>query len=151
VKKHENVPEQDGEGMTHKQVFEALRPGRTQEICPGHYGKRTDMGTAELGVVLVMVVVGASPNAARREGQDAKDSHEHLGQTGAGQYRVMLLIVINYKKPENQQSAENTTDNPAGNIEIPESPRNGRRQKQRSGENVKPTPRGGIHRKSLRR
>jgi hypothetical protein len=132
VKKHENIPEKDGKGMTHKQVFEALDPRRIQKICLGHYGKRTDVGTAELRVVFVMVVVGASPNAARREGEDAKDSHQSLGQTGAGQYRVMLLIMINHKEPENQHPAEKTTDNPAGKVEIPESPRNGRRQKQPS-------------------
>jgi hypothetical protein len=116
--------------MAHKQVFEALDPRRIQEICLGHYGKRTDMGTAELGVVFVMVVVGASPNAAGREGEDAKDSHQRLGQTGVGQYRVMLLIVINHKKPENQQPAQKTTDNPPGKVEIPESPSHGRRQQQ---------------------
>ena len=77
-----------------------------------------------------MVVVGASPNAARREGEDAKDSHQPLGEAGAGQNRVMLLIVINHKEPENQQTAEKTAHNPADHMEIPERPRNGSRQQQ---------------------
>jgi hypothetical protein len=69
------------------------------------------MGAAELGVVIVMVVVGASPNAAGAEGEDAKDFIKRLGQTGVGQDRMMLLIVINHKKPENQQPAEQTLCN----------------------------------------
>ena len=42
------------------------------------------MRTAELGVVMVMVLVRASPDAARTEGEDAEDSHQDLGQTGMG-------------------------------------------------------------------
>ena len=42
------------------------------------------MGTAQLGIVIVMVVVGASPNAAGAEREDAKDSHQTFGETGAG-------------------------------------------------------------------
>jgi hypothetical protein len=132
VKKHENIPEQDGQGMAHKQVIEALHPGGIHEIFLGHHGKRTDMGTAKLGVVLVMVIVGASPNAAGREGEDAKDTHQRLGQAGAGQNRVMLLVVINHKEPEHQQPAEKTADNTAGKVKIPEGPEKGRRQKQSS-------------------
>jgi hypothetical protein len=107
------------------------------------------MGTAKLGVVLVMMVVGASPNAAGREGEDAKDSHQRLGQTGAGQYRVMLLIVINHKEPENQQPAEKTADNPADKKEIPKGPCHGHRQEERSGQDIEPTSCGGINRKGL--
>ena len=38
------------------------------------------MRTAELGIVIVMVVVRASPNAAGAEGEDSKDSHQCLGE-----------------------------------------------------------------------
>ena len=62
------------------------------------------MRTPELGVVVVMVVVGTSPNTARTEAQDAKEPHEQLGQTRMGQNRVMLLIVINDEEPQGQQS-----------------------------------------------
>lgn len=85
------------------------------------------MRTSELGVVLMMVVVRAPPNAARAEGQDSKDSHEALGQAGMGQYRVMLLIMINHKKPEDKQPGEKTADHLAGKMKVPESPRNGTR------------------------
>jgi hypothetical protein len=104
------------------------------------------MRTAELGVVIVMVVVGASPNAAGAEGEDSKDPHQTLGQAGVGQYRQVLLVVINHKKPEHKQSGEKTADDPAGQMEIPDSPRQGGRQKKSSRKNAPPTPGSGIHR-----
>jgi hypothetical protein len=58
----------------------------------------------------------------------------------------MLLIVINHKKPEQKQPGQKTADNPAGQMEIPERPRNGARQKKRRRENAPPTPRRGIRR-----
>ena len=104
------------------------------------------MGTAELGVVIMMVVVRASPNAAGAEGQDAKDPHQDLGQSGMGQYRLMLLIVVNHKKPEYEQPGENTAHNLADKIEVPESARKANRQQKRSRENAPPTPRRRIRR-----
>jgi len=107
------------------------------------------MGTAELGIVIVMVVVRAPPNAAGAEGEDSKDSHQSLGEAGVGQDRLVLLIMINHKEPENKQSGEKAADDFAGNVGTPQSPRKGQRQEQRSRKNVGPTPRGGIHREWL--
>ena len=104
------------------------------------------MRTAELGVVIVVVVVRASPNTARAEGEDAKDPHQSFCQTGMGQYRLVLLIVINHKKPENQQAGEQTADDPYGRMEVPESAREGCRQEKPSREDIPPTPPGEIHR-----
>jgi len=89
------------------------------------------MRTSELGVVIMMVVVGASPNAAGGEGEDAKDSHQTLGHARVGQDRLVLLIVINHKKPQNKQSGEKTADDPGGEREIKERARKGYRQKKR--------------------
>ena len=77
------------------------------------------MGAAELGVVIVMVIVRASPNAAGAEGEDSKDSHQYLGETGVRQDCLMLLIMINDEEPENQQSGEETADDPAGKMGTP--------------------------------
>jgi hypothetical protein len=100
--------------------------------------------------MIVMVVVGTGPNAAGADEQDAEDFHQAVGQPGPGQYRLMLLIVINYKKPEQKQPGQKTADNPAGQMETPERPRSSTRQKKRRRKNAPPTPRRGIHRERLR-
>ena len=86
------------------------------------------MRSSELGVVMVMVFVRASPNAAWAERQDAKESHHPLGHARMGQYRQVLLVVINHKKAQDEQPGENTADNPARQIEVPESPYNATQQ-----------------------
>jgi hypothetical protein len=55
--------------------------------------------TSELGVVVVMVIMGAFPNARRAECKYSKDSHDDTRQTRFGQYRLMLLVVVNHEKP----------------------------------------------------
>src|SRR5258706_5205007 len=104
------------------------------------------MRTQEFGVMIVMMVMRTPPNAAGAEGQDSKDRHQMFGQAGVRQDRLVLLVMIDNKKTENQQSGENTADDPAGQMEIPESSRNRTCQKKSRGQNVPPTHPGGIHR-----
>lgn len=104
------------------------------------------MRAAKLGVVIVMMVVRASPNAAGAQGEDSKDSHQTLGQAGAGQDSVVLLIVVNHKKPQHQQAGKKTAGDSDGQRKIQERARKGCRQKKPCGENAPPTPGGGIHR-----
>jgi hypothetical protein len=108
------------------------------------------MRAAELGVVIVMVVVRASPNAAGTQGEDAKDSHQSLGEAGAGQYCVVLLIVINHEKPQHQQAGKKTAGDSDGQRKIQERTREGCRQKKRRRENTPPTPGGGVRRVRFR-
>lgn len=108
------------------------------------------MGTAELGIVIVMVVVRAPPNAAGAEGEDSKDSHQSLGETGVGQDRLMLLVMINHEEPENKQSGEKAANALDRKVGAPQSPRKGQHQEQRSRKDVTPTSGGGIHREWFR-
>ena len=99
------------------------------------------MRTAQLRVVIVMVVVRASPNRAGAEDQDSKDPHQHLGQPRMRQYRLMLLIVVDHEKPQIKKPGKETARDVARQMEIPESPRHRHRQKRRGGKNIPPTPR----------
>jgi hypothetical protein len=96
-----------------------------------------------------MMVVRAFPNTAGAEDQNAKDPHQALGEPGMRQYGLMLLIVINDKEPKVKQAGENTADDFAGQMEVPESPRQGAHQEKRSGKYVPPTPHRGIERVRL--
>jgi hypothetical protein len=66
------------------------------------------MGAPELGVVIVMVVVRASPNTARAQNQDSKEPHQAFCQPGMWEDCLMLLIVINHKKPQIKQPGKQT-------------------------------------------
>ena len=90
------------------------------------------MGTAKLGVVLVMMVVGASPDAAGTEHKDPKNLHHPFRQPRVGQNGVMLLIVINDEQAQDQQTGENAANKFAGEVEVPKSSGDGSRQEQRS-------------------
>jgi hypothetical protein len=73
----------------------------------------------------MMVVVRASPNAAGAEDQYSKDPHQPFRQPGMGQYGLMLLIVIDHEEPEIKQSSKKTARKLAGEMEVPECPRQG--------------------------
>ena len=103
------------------------------------------MGTPELGVMIVMVVVGAFPNAAGAQNQDSKQPHNSFGQAGMRQYCLMLLIVINHKKPQIKQPGEHAAQHLAHQVETPESPRQSAQQQQRGGKQIRPTLRRPIN------
>ena len=94
----------------------------------------------------MMVIMGAFPNARRAECKYSKDSHDDTRQTRFGQYRLMLLVVVNHEKPENQQPSENTANNLAREPEIAEGPRDGSHQQKSSGKDIPPTPGWVLHR-----
>lgn len=105
----------------------------------GHDGEGTDMCAEELGIMIMMMVVGRPPNAAGAEGQDTKNSHQAFSDPGVRQYRFVLLVVINYKKPENQQSTEDAAGNFTGEMRTPESACKATEEKNSCGQDAPPT------------
>ena len=81
------------------------------------------MGTTKFGIVVMMVVVGASPNTAWAQDQDPKNPHQPFGQLGMRQNSLVLVIVVDDKKAKIQQPGQETTDQPASQVEIPKSSR----------------------------
>ena len=89
--------------------------------------------------MVVMMIVRAAPDAARAQGQDAEDPHEHRGDARAGQNRVVLLIVVNDEKPQEQQAAQDAANGFSGEIEVPVSARQRRQEQNRRRNDVPPT------------
>ena len=100
--------------------------------------------------MVVMMIMRASPNTARAESENSKNLHQRFGQTGSGQDRVMLLIVIDYEKPENEQTGEDTAGNLARQMKVPESSRDCAHHQTGCRKNTPPTPRGRINRVRFR-
>jgi hypothetical protein len=119
VHKNEKVPEQNSQRMAHEEVLKAGAFGCSDILLDGHEGIGTDMRTPEFGIVMVVVVVGASPNTARAEHQDAENPHNAFGQPGTRQNRLVLLIMVDDKEPKIQQPSEATADHPTNKMEIP--------------------------------
>ena len=86
-----------------------------------------------------MMIVRAAPDAAGAQREDAKDSHDDLAQSGMGQNRMMLLIVIDDEKPQDQQTSEHAADDFSGEMKIPERPDHRRQQEKTGREHAPPT------------
>jgi len=97
------------------------------------------MGTSEFRVMIVMVVVRTLPNAAGAQNQDSKNVHQKPGQAGRRQDRLVLLVVINDKKAENEQSAEDAADNFTGQMGTPKGAGQAGEEKNSSREDRPPT------------
>src|ERR1051325_3159628 len=109
--------------MPHEEVLELGGSWGLQILLPGHNRIGANMRPPQLGIVIVMVVMRTFPNTARAEDQDAKDAHQYFGQARMRQDGLVLLIVVDDEKTKMQQSGEETAHNPAGEVEIPDGPR----------------------------
>jgi hypothetical protein len=74
----------------------------------GHHRIRTDVGAAELGIVLVMVIVGTAPDAAGTQREDAKYPHIILRDARFGKDGMVLLVMVNHKKTQNEKPGKYT-------------------------------------------
>ena len=107
----------------------------------GHDRKGTDVRPADFGIMLVMMIVRTPPDAARTQRKNPEDAHEKFRQPGFRQNGVMLLVVINDKKPQQKQSRENAANNFPGQIEIPKRAGDCQQQQPRCGKDAPPARR----------
>ncbi len=78
------------------------------------------MRSTKTGVVIMMVIMRTAPNAAGTECEESKDLHQHFGRSRTRQDRMVLLVVINDKKTQEQQPGEYAARNLTGEVVIPE-------------------------------
>ena len=91
---HKHVAEQNRQRVTHKKIHAAFAGRALDEIIFRHDRERADVRAAQLGVVIVMMVVRRAPDAAGAEREDSHAAHQPFRQSRLRQNRVMLLIVI---------------------------------------------------------
>ena len=102
--KNKNVAKQDHQRMAHEEVFKALARLGVLKLLFRHDWKGTNVGTAQLGIVRVVMVMRAAPDAAGTQGINAIEAHEYFRRTRSGQDGSMLLVMINHKQPDHQES-----------------------------------------------
>src|SRR5256885_8673544 len=99
------------------------------------------MRSAELGIVVVMVIVGTLPDRHRAEGQHSEDPHEPFSSAGMTKDGVVLLIVIDNEHPQKQKAGENAASDFAKDVKIPKCAGDGRAQERGGRERQPPASR----------
>ncbi len=67
-----------------------------------------------------MMIMGTPPNAAGTQSVDAKRTHQNFGHPRSGQNRVVLLIMINDEKTQNEKPAQDTADEFCRRVDVPD-------------------------------
>lgn len=109
-KKNKNITEHDNEWMAHEQVFEAFAGAGIMKLFFGHDGIGANVSTAQFGVVSMVMVMRTAPDAARTQSPNAIETHEKFRQTRFGQNGAVLLVMVNHKEPDHQQSSQSTAN-----------------------------------------
>ena len=70
--------------------------------------------------MVVVMVVGAAPDAAGAERIHSKEAHQQLGSARFREDGVVLLIMVDHEKTQDQQTSENAGNDLRDRMEIPE-------------------------------
>jgi hypothetical protein len=95
--------------------------------------------------MFVMMIMRALPDAVRTQCEDSENAHENLCEPGLWQNGMMLLVMVNDKKSQQQEPRENAANNFGRQIKIPKSSRNRGQPQKRSGKNAEPARQLIIH------
>ena len=88
----------------------------------------------------MVMVVRAAPDAAGTQGEDAENAHQDLRQKRLGENGMVLLVMINHEKPEDQQAGKDAAEQPCAEGVVPQRAGQGRRQKSDGGKDIPPAP-----------
>lgn len=102
------------------------------------------MRSAQSRIVIVMIIVGTAPDATGAERVNPESPHQELCQARFAENSMVLLVMVDDKKAENQQSGGNAAND--SRHERKDAKRRGERhqEKERSGKHAPPTPQGGV-------
>lgn len=102
------------------------------------------MRAAQPGIMIVMMIMGTAPNAAGTERVNPESPHQELGQARFTQDSVVLLVMVDDEKAENQQSGGNAANDSRHERKDGKGPGERQKEKEGGGKYVPPTPRGVI-------
>lgn len=79
------------------------------------------MRASQLRVVIVVMIMRALPDTHRAQDEYPKNIHDETRKARPGKDRIVLLIMINDKEPQDQQSSENTANDLPEQVDVPKS------------------------------
>ena len=135
--------------MPDKQVLDLLSFRRAQKLRFGHDGKGPDMRAAQLGIVVMMVIMRTAPDAAGAQGVNPEEPHENLSQPRFRKDRVVLLIMVNDKNPQDQQTTQNTEEKSSEQVKIGQSSSQCKREEGCARKDTPPTFSRGVPRETF--
>lgn len=136
--KHEDVTEQNRKRMTNEQINKALGRWRPEVLVFRHDRKGADVRTAQLGIVIMVMVMGTAPDAAGTHRVNTKHAHQHFRHARTRKDRVMLLIMVNDKKAQNEEPAQDTAREFGRRMDIPKGASERQGEEDSSGKDVPP-------------
>ena len=102
------------------------------------------MRATQPGIVIVMIIVGTAPNAAGAERVNPESPHQELRQARFTQDGMVLLVMVDDKKPENQQAGDNAASDSRHERKAGKGRGERQEEKESSRSKVPPTPQGVI-------
>lgn len=104
--KHGEITAQHGDGVADREVTEPLLPVHGLEFAFGDDGVRADVGAEKFGIVVMVIIMRAFPDAGRCEDIPAEDGHQDLREPAVVQDAMMLVVVIDDEGPDHDQAGK---------------------------------------------
>src|SRR4051794_4052616 len=123
--------------MPHEKIRETIAAGGFQELSAGHDRERPDVGAAQPGIMVMMMIVRTAPDTAGTKNEHAENPHEHFRHERMGKDGAMLLVMINDEQPQIKESRQDAARDFSGEVNVPHGAGHGRSQEQ-SGRNQVP-------------
>jgi hypothetical protein len=127
---HGDIAEQNGERVAHEQIEQPFGEKSFPVLVAGHNGKRADVGAAQFAIVAVVIIVRTAPNRA--------GANQNGGQARPRQDGAMLLVMVDDKKPEDQQAGQSAANDAQGHGPNGKSSGDGCREEKCCGKNAPP-------------
>jgi hypothetical protein len=144
VEEDEKVAEENREWMAREEVLETRASRGFKKLRFGHDGKGADVGAFQPGIMVVMMIVRASPDAGRAQTINPKNPHQGLSEAGFRKDGVMLLIVVNDKKPEDKQAGQDAAGEPGREMQVRQGSCYRQQEKKGGGRQIPPAFQGRI-------
>ncbi len=137
-KKNGQVAGQQGDGMSQEKIFEPRKSGGFLIPFPGHDRIGAEIGVAQFGIMRVVMVVRMAPGAAGAKEADADDAHQKFREARFGQDGAMLVVVVNDKEPDHQQSRQPAAHDAQDERQSGQGSRQGGEKEKRGGQDAPP-------------
>ena len=136
VQEHRHVPAGDRQRMAHGEVCQPFGPGCFQELLSGVDRVGSDAGTEQFGVVVVVIIVRAFPDARGGEDVQPKQGEDDVRRDRLAEDGVVLVVVVDDEHSHEEQPAADAGKSLQHRMSPPEGPDGEQRQQGEGAERI---------------